>query len=68
MCPDCQAIVQGERGAPGHAGLRLLSEETERPFSATQVHHSRYRCQSCGAKWEYDDNESDPHSGWSAAV
>jgi transposase-like protein len=48
LCEPCAGIQRHWRKAPGHA----------------QASFTRYRCDRCGAAWEYENNKANQHAGW----
>jgi len=64
LCEPCSGIQRHWRRAPGHAELVQGSNRKEQRDQG-QVTITRYRCESCGTSWEYENNKSDQHAGWS---
>ena len=64
LCEPCAGIQRNWRRAPGHAelvqGANRKEARDERAVTVT-----RYRCDRCGATWDYENNKANQHVGWS---
>jgi len=64
LCEPCAGIQQHWRKAPGHAELVQGTHHREDRGNG-QASFTRYRCDRCGAAWEYENNKANQHAGWS---
>jgi hypothetical protein len=64
LCDACASIQQNWRRAPGHAEL-VQGQNRKEPRSHGQVTITKYTCDRCGTKWEYENNKVNLHAGWS---
>ncbi len=64
LCEPCAGIQQHWRKAPGHAELVQGSNRKE-PRSHGQVTVTSYRCDRCGTRWDYENDKTNLHAGWS---
>ena len=64
LCEPCAGIQQNWRRAPGHAEL-IQGENRKEPRPHGQVTVTRYRCDRCGTRWDYENNKVNLHAGWS---
>ena len=64
LCDPCAAIQQNWRRAPGHAELMQGANRKELRGEKT-VTVTRYRCDHCGTRWDYENNKANQHAGWS---
>lgn len=62
-CEPCAGIQQHWRKAPGHAELVQGTHHREDRGNG-QASFTRYRCDRCGAAWEYENNKANQHAGW----
>lgn len=65
LCDSCQGIQRNWRRAPGHAELRQGVNRKERGSEGQQVTITKYRCDRCGTAWEYENDKTNTHAGWS---
>ncbi len=64
LCDSCAGVQRNWRRAPGHAELvQGVNRKVER--SHGQVTITKYRCDRCGTRWEYENNKANQHAGWS---
>ena len=64
MCESCAGIQRNWRRAPGHA--ELVQEANRKELRAGgSVTITRYSCDRCATVWEYENNKTDQHAGWS---
>ena len=64
LCEPCQGIQRNWRKAPGHAELvQRGNRKDERPQGT--VITTRYVCDRCGTAWEYENDKTNQHVGWS---
>lgn len=64
LCDACAGIQRNWRRAPGHAELlQGLNRKEERPHGLVTV--TRYVCDHCGTVWDYENNKTNQHAGWS---
>ncbi|MCY1250203.1 hypothetical protein D9M72_638160 [compost metagenome] len=64
LCADCEKIETGRRGAPGHGALKEMSHSKQN-WGTGVVITTKFTCQVCGAKWEYENDKHDKGAGWS---
>jgi hypothetical protein len=64
LCEPCAGIQRHWRRAPGHAELVQGANRKEQRESG-QATITSYRCDRCGTAWEYENNKTDQHAGWS---
>ena len=64
LCEPCKGIQRNWRRAPGHAELVQRSNRKE-DREHGQVTFTRYQCDRCGTAWEYENDKTNPHAGWS---
>ena len=69
LCTSCAAIQRNWRRAPGHAELvQVSSRKAERSDGDNGSHTltiTRYRCDVCGTRWDYENDKTNQHAGWS---
>jgi hypothetical protein len=64
LCEPCSGVQQHWRRAPGHAELVQGSHRKEdRGHGPATV--TNYVCDRCGTAWEYENNKTNLHAGWS---
>lgn len=63
-CEPCAGIQQNWRRAPGHAELVQGSNRKEER-NGRQVTVTRYQCDRCGQVWDYENDRTNLHAGWS---
>jgi hypothetical protein len=63
LCEPCSGIQRHWRKAPGHAELVQGTHQREDRGNG-QASFTRYRCDRCGAAWEYENNKANQHAGW----
>jgi hypothetical protein len=64
LCEPCSGIQRNWRRAPGHAEL-VQGANRKEPRESGQATITSYRCDRCGAAWEYENNKANQHVGWS---
>ena len=64
LCEPCSGIQRNWRRAPGHAELVQGANRKEARDERT-VTVTRYRCDRCGATWDYENDKANLHAGWS---
>ena len=64
LCEPCSGIQRNWRRAPGHAEL-VQGTNRKAQRESGQATITSYRCDRCGAAWEYENNKADQHAGWS---
>ncbi len=64
LCEPCSGIQRNWRRAPGHAELVQGNNRQERRNERT-VTVTRYRCDRCGTTWDYENDKTNQHAGWS---
>ena len=66
MCDACKAIVRNKRAAPGHDALKKIgTRRGPEVFAQAKINLVDYACETCGAKWTYEDDKNDLNAGWS---
>ncbi|MGB4060184.1 MAG: hypothetical protein WBK26_08205 [Burkholderiaceae bacterium] len=63
-CEPCAGVQLNWRRAPGHAELVQGSNRKEER-DGRQVTVTRYRCDRCGQVWDYENDKTNLHAGWS---
>ena len=63
LCEPCTGIQRHWRKAPGHAEL-VQGTHSREDRGNGQASFTRYRCDRCGAAWEYENNKANQHAGW----
>ena len=64
VCEPCSGVQLNWRRAPGHAELVQGSNRKEER-NGRQVTVTRYRCDRCGQVWDYENDKTNLHAGWS---
>jgi hypothetical protein len=64
LCESCSGVQRNWRRAPGHAEL-VQGVNRKEPRAHGQVTVTRYMCDRCGTVWDYENNKTDQHAGWS---
>jgi hypothetical protein len=67
LCESCAGVQQNWRGAPGHAEL-VQGKNRKEERRQGQVTVTRYVCDRCGTIWDYENNKTNLHAGWSVVV
>lgn len=64
LCQPCAGVQQHWRRAAGHPELvQGTSRTVAHPHG--QVRITKYRCERCGAVWQYENNKANQRAGWS---
>lgn len=64
LCEPCAGIQRNWRRAQGHAELvQGVNHKVERTHG--QVTVTRYVCDRCGTVWDYENDKTNQHAGWS---
>ncbi len=64
MCDSCAGIQRNWRRAPGHAELvQGINRKVERRHGEVTI--TRYVCDRCGTAWNYENDKTNLHAGWS---
>ena len=64
LCDSCLGIQRNWRKAPGHPELvQRGNRKEERDQGSVTI--TRYECDRCGTAWEYENDKSNQHVGWS---
>ena len=63
LCEPCASIQRDWRRAPGHVEL-IQGDNRKEARNERTVTVTRYRCERCGATWDYENNRFDQHVGW----
>lgn len=64
LCEPCAGIQRNWRRAPGHAEL-VQTQNWKEERGGRSVTITQYRCDHCGAIWEYENNPANQKAGWS---
>lgn len=71
LCASCAGIQRDWRRAPGHAELVQQSsrkaERSDGDLGGHTVTITRWRCDACGAIWDYENDRTNQRAGWSLA-
>ena len=64
MCDSCAGIQRNWRRAPGHAELvQGINRKVERRHGEVTI--TRYVCDRCSTAWNYENDKTNLHAGWS---
>jgi hypothetical protein len=64
LCESCAGIQRNWRKAPGHPELVQGNNRHEtRRHGLIAI--TSYRCDRCGTAWEYENDKTNLHAGWS---
>ena len=64
LCEPCSGIQRNWRKAPGHPELlQGGGRREERGHGPVTI--TAYQCERCGTKWEYENDKTNLHAGWS---
>jgi hypothetical protein len=64
LCEPCAGIQRNWRRAPGHAELvQRKNRKEERAHGSVTV--TRYLCDHCSTVWDYENDKTNQHAGWS---
>jgi hypothetical protein len=64
LCEPCTGIQSNWRRAPGHAEL-VQGAHRKVEINGRSVTVTRYRCDRCGTRWDYENNSANQRAGWS---
>ncbi|MDD2711438.1 MAG: hypothetical protein PHU77_00820 [Simplicispira sp.] len=64
LCDGCSGIQRNWRRAPGHAEL-VQGANRKEEHGHGLVTITSYRCDRCGTAWEYENDKTNLHAGWS---
>lgn len=64
LCDACAGIQRNWRRAPGHAEL-MQGVNRKEPRRHGEVTITRYVCEHCGTVWDYENDKTNTHAGWS---
>jgi hypothetical protein len=67
LCDACAGIQRNWRKAPGHPELVQGGSRPEKR-KGHLVTVTRYNCDRCGTAWDYENDKSNLHAGWSVAA
>lgn len=71
LCASCAGIQRDWRRARGHAELVQQSSRKAERSDGDQGGHTvtitRWRCDACGALWDYENDRTNQRAGWSLA-
>lgn len=63
LCDGCASIQRNWRKAPGHPEL-VQGENRQEKRRHGFVSVTRYRCDNCGTRWEYENDKTNQKAGW----
>ncbi len=64
LCDSCAGVQRNWRRAPGHAELvQGINRKVERRNGEVTI--TRYVCDRCGTAWNYENDKTNLHAGWS---
>jgi hypothetical protein len=66
LCDSCAGIQRNWRRAPGHAEL-MQGVNRKEARAHGQVTITQYRCERCATVWDYENDKTNPHAGWSVS-
>ncbi len=64
LCDSCAGIQRNWRKAPGHPELVQGNNRHETRRQGL-IAITSYRCDRCGTAWEYENDKTNLHAGWS---
>ncbi len=64
LCDGCAGIQRNWRKAPGHPEL-VQGENRQEKRRQGLVSVTKYRCDNCGTRWEYENDKTNQKAGWS---
>ena len=64
LCESCAGIQRNWRRAPGHPELVQRGNRKEE-HNHGLVTVTSYVCDRCGTAWEYENDKTNLHAGWS---
>lgn len=64
LCDGCTGIQRNWRRAPGHPEL-VQGGNRKEDRKHGQVTITSYVCDHCGTAWEYENDKTNLHAGWS---
>ena len=64
LCESCAGIQRNWRKAPGHPELVQGDPRHEKRRHGL-ITITNYRCDRCGMAWEYENDKTNLHAGWS---
>ena len=64
LCDACAGVQRNWRRAPGHAEL-VQGKNRKEERRHGQVTVTRYVCDRCGTVWDYENDKTNLHAGWS---
>lgn len=64
LCESCAGIQRNWRKAPGHPELVQGDNRQEKRGNHLAT-ITKYRCDRCGTRWEYENDKPNLHAGWS---
>jgi hypothetical protein len=64
LCEPCAGVQRNWRRAPGHAEL-VQGVNRKEARAHGQVTVTRYLCDRCGTVWDYENDKTNQHAGWS---
>ena len=64
LCDSCAGVQRNWRKAPGHPELVQGNNRHEtRRHGLVAI--TSYSCDRCGTRWEYENDKTNLHAGWS---
>lgn len=64
LCDSCAGVQRNWRKAPGHPEL-VQGDNRHETRRHGLVAITSYRCDRCGTRWEYENDKTNLHAGWS---
>lgn len=67
VCEACAKIETHKRHVSPHSQMKFVGYDRGKgykPLGQASVEFKLYECQSCGTKWQYEDDKNDPHVGF----
>ena len=64
LCDGCAGIQRNWRKAPGHPEL-VQGENRQEKRRQGLVSVTKYKCDNCGTRWEYENDKTNQKAGWS---
>ncbi len=64
LCDSCAGVQRNWRKAPGHPEL-VQGDNRHETRRHGLIAITSYSCDRCGTRWEYENDKTNLHAGWS---